>query len=172
MTGRSMHLRTVPAGSAADTAEHRGLGSRGRGVEQLAAFVGAAAGAEGRVPGGHRRPRRLRYRAARHWCALASRPQVRMSLRYPLSDASTVAMRAGLGRSALTKRKRENVVFSAACHVPMQACHAAGGGTVVTPLLAAAGGMPQAAVLGTALLAMLPPSAVSDSAIGDRHDAS
>lgn len=31
-----------------------------------------------------------------------------------------------------------------------------GGGTVVTPLLAAAGSMPQAAVLGTALLAMLP----------------
>lgn len=31
---------------------------------------------------------------------------------------------------------------------------------MVTPLLAAAGGMPQAAVLGTALLAMLPSCAV------------
>lgn len=37
----------------------------------------------------------------------------------------------------------------------------AGGGTIVTPLLAAAGGLPQPAVLGTALLAMLPPSAVA-----------
>lgn len=32
---------------------------------------------------------------------------------------------------------------------------------MVTPLLVAAGGMPQAAVLGTSLLAMLPPSTVS-----------
>mmetsp|Transcript_14603 Transcript_14603/g.44141 ORF Transcript_14603/g.44141 Transcript_14603/m.44141 type:complete len:149 (-) Transcript_14603:377-823(-) len=36
-----------------------------------------------------------------------------------------------------------------------------GGGTVVTPMLAAAGGLLQPAVLGTALLAMLPPSAVA-----------
>ena len=39
-----------------------------------------------------------------------------------------------------------------------------GGGTLVTPLLALASPLPQAAVLGTSLLAMLPPSVV---ALGD-----
>jgi len=36
-----------------------------------------------------------------------------------------------------------------------------GGGTIVTPLLALVSPLPQAAVLGTSLLAMLPPSAVA-----------
>jgi uncharacterized membrane protein YfcA len=36
-----------------------------------------------------------------------------------------------------------------------------GGGTIVTPLLSLISPLPQAAVLGTSLLAMLPPSAVA-----------
>ena len=113
MSGQFTHLHIVPAGSVAVTAQHRGDCNRSRRIKQLGTLVGAAAGTEGRVPGGHRRARRLRYRAARHRCALASRLCVCMSLPCPCQMSGTV--KAAPHSEALTKRLQQNLFFWAAC---------------------------------------------------------